>query len=310
MRILVVGAGSTGGYFGARLAQAGRDVTFLVRPARAARLRADGLQIMSPHGDLTIRPQLVTAGEIAGPFDAVLLTVKAFSLDAALDDLAPAVGDATMVMPVLNGMRHLDVLTARFGAGAVIGGVCKVAATLDADGRIRQLAKFQELTYGELGGAASERTDRLHAAMQGAGFAARLSRTIERDMWEKWIMLASVGAITCLMRGTVGQVASASGGAAFSLGLLAECAAVAAASGHGASDGFLEATRAALTSKESGQTTSMYRDLTNGLPVEADQIVGDLLARADALGVPAPLLRTAFTHLSVYQAARGQGARG
>src|SRR6201997_4314975 len=106
MSILVLGAGATGGYFGGRLAAAGRDVTFLVRPARAANLQAKGLQIKSPHGDVTLKPQLVTAGNIAGPFDAVLLTVKAFSLDRALDDLAPAVGPETMILPVLNGMKH------------------------------------------------------------------------------------------------------------------------------------------------------------------------------------------------------------
>src|SRR6185295_7363653 len=99
LRILIVGAGATGGYFGGRLAQAGRDVTFLVRPARAAQIRADGLRIVSPHGDATVKPALVTAGEIPGPYDAALLSVKAYALDAALRDLAPAVGPRTMIVP-------------------------------------------------------------------------------------------------------------------------------------------------------------------------------------------------------------------
>ena len=153
MRILVVGAGSTGGYFGGRLAQAGRDVTFLVRPGRAAYLREKGLQIISPNGDLTLTPRLVTAGEIDAPYDAILLTVKAFSLEAALEDFAPAVGRETMILPVLNGMRHVDVLVARFGEKAVLGCVCKVATMVDEEGRIVQLAKFQELAYGEMKGA-------------------------------------------------------------------------------------------------------------------------------------------------------------
>src|SRR5271165_6604065 len=116
MRLLVVGAGATGGYFGGRLAQAGRDVTFLVRPRRAAQLRADGLQIVSPHGDVTLSPPIVTADTIPGPFDIVLLTVKAFSLDAALADVAPAVGKETMILPFLNGMRHVEAITERFSA--------------------------------------------------------------------------------------------------------------------------------------------------------------------------------------------------
>src|ERR1041384_1277995 len=143
MRLLVIGAGATGGYFGGRLAQAGRDVTFLVRPRRAAQLREGGLQIVSPHGDVTVRPKLVTADDLAGHYDAVLLAVKAYSLAAAINDFGAAVGPQTTIVPVLTGMRHIDVLEERFGKEAVAGGVCKVATTIDADGRIVQLAPFQ-----------------------------------------------------------------------------------------------------------------------------------------------------------------------
>jgi 2-dehydropantoate 2-reductase len=302
MRILVVGAGSTGGYFGGRLAKAGRDVTFLVRPTRAEQLRRNGLQIVSPNGDLTLRPQIVTAVEIRGPFDVVLLTVKAFSLEAALDDLAPAVGPETMILPVLNGMRHVDALIARFGEKPVIGGVCKVATTLDKDGRIVQLRPFHDLIYGELSGKASARTDRLDAVMQGAGFNAELSRTIEREMWEKWVLLATMGATTCLMRGNLGEIEAAPGGVDFMLGVLAEVVAVATAAGHAPSDDFVQSTKAMLTAKGSSQAPSMYRDLQQGYPVEAEQIVGDLVARAKRLKVPTPLLAAAFTHLMIYQA--------
>ena len=222
MRLLVVGAGSTGGYFGGRLAQAGRDVTFLVRPRRAAQLRESGLQIVSPHGNVTVRPKLVTAGEIEAPYDAVLLGVKAYSLDAAIDDFAAAVGPETTIIPTLNGMRHIDILEERFGKEPVAGGVCKVAATIDPDGRIVQLAQFQELVYGERDGSVSQRMERLHAFMQGAGFDARLSRSIEYEMWEKWTMLATLGGITCLMRGNIGEVVAAPGGASFIVSFLDE----------------------------------------------------------------------------------------
>jgi 2-dehydropantoate 2-reductase len=301
MRILVVGAGSTGGYFGGRLAEAGRDVTFLVRKARAALLQANGLQVLSPNGDFTLTPQLVTAGNIAGPFDAVLLTVKAFSLDAALDDLAPAVGPETMILPVLNGMRHVGILAARFGEKAVVGCVCRVATTIDDQGRIVQLTKLHDLAYGEMSGAPSSRTMQLDAVMQGAGFEARLSRTIEREMWEKWILLATVGGITCLMRGNVGEIVAAPGGAPFVLRFLEEVVSVVTAVGHPPSEAFLTSTRALLTEKGSTLTSSMYRDLQGSRPIEADQIIGDLLARARSVDVPTPLLATAYTHLSIYQ---------
>jgi 2-dehydropantoate 2-reductase len=300
MRILVVGAGSTGGYFGGRLAQAGRDVTFLVRPERAARLRADGLQILSPHGDATLTPQLVTAADLGGSFDAVLLTVKAFSLDAAMDDITPAVGRDTMILPVLNGMSHVGRLAARFGERAVVGCVCKVATSLDDRGRIVQLAPFQELVYGEMNGAPSDRTERLDAVMQGAGFDARLSRTIEREMWEKWALLATMGGITCLMRGNVGEIVEA-GGVPVVHRFLDEVVSTVTAAGHPPSEGFMARARAMLTEKGSTQTSSMYRDLQGGGPIEADQIIGDLLAHARRLDVPTPLLAAAYTQLLIYQ---------
>lgn len=301
MRLLVVGAGSTGGYFGGRLAQAGRDVTFLVRPRRAAQLRESGLQIVSPHGNVTVRPKLVTAGEIEAPYDAVLLGVKAYSLDAAIDDFAAAVGPETTIIPTLNGMRHIDILEERFGKEPVAGGVCKVAATIDPDGRIVQLAQFQELAYGERDGSVSQRMERLHAFMQGAGFDARLSHSIEYEMWEKWTMLATLGGITCLMRGNIGEVVAAPGGASFILSFLDEVVSVASAVGEAPKPAFLEGARKTLTTPGSTQSPSMFRDLQQGSPIEADQIIGDLLARGTNAGIPTPLLAAAYAHLSVYQ---------
>ena len=301
MRILVVGAGATGGYFGGRLAQAGRDVTFLVRPARAEQLRANGLQIVSPHGDVTLTPQVVTSGDVSSSYDVVLLSVKAYALESALDDLAPAVGTETMILPFLNGMRHIDVLAARFGDAAVLGGVCVVATNLDDAGRIVQLAEIQQLTYGERAGTLSDRIQALDELLQSAGFDARSSTQIMQAMWEKWVMLASLGAITCLMRGTVGDIEAVPGGADLALQTLAECGAVATASGYPPGDEFLTRTKGALTAHGSALASSMYRDLQQGRPVEVDQILGDLLDRARSHGVPAPLLTAAFVQLSTYQ---------
>jgi 2-dehydropantoate 2-reductase len=307
MRILVVGAGSTGGYFGGRLAQAGRDVTFLVRPARAERLRANGLQIVSPHGDVTLAPRLVTAGNIAGAFDVVLVTVKAFALGPAIDDMAPAVGPDTMILPVLNGMKHVDVLTSRFGDKAVIGGVCKIATVVD-QGRIVQLTKLQDLAYGELDGSVSARLKEVDRSMQVAGFDARLSTTIMREMWEKWVLLAAMGGINCLMRGSIGEIAAAPGGTDFVLSFLEEIVSVVGAAGHSMSEEFAAGARALLTAKGSPQTSSMYRDLEKGNEIEADQIVGDLLVRGRQAGMATPLLAAAYTHLSIYRARRVRDA--
>ena len=301
MKMLIVGAGSTGGYFGARLIQAGRDVTFLVRPARAQALRASGLQVLSPRGDFRVAPRLMLAGEIDKPFDIVLVTVKAFGLPAAIEDFAAAVGPQTLILPVLNGMKHVDDLQARFGAERVVGGVCRVSTTLDAEGRIVHLAPLHELVYGELDGSRSARIEALHAFLSDAGFDAQLSTQIAQDLWNKWILLASLGGVCALARGSVGEIAASDGGGDFVRAFLAEASAVADAAGFAPSPQAIEFTLGVLTTAGSPLTSSMYRDLVAGERVEADQILGDLRARARLAGVATPLVSTAFIQLDVHQ---------
>ncbi len=304
MRILIVGAGSTGGYFGGRLAEAGRDVTFLVRPGRAQQLKANGLHIISPCGDAAVTPKLVTADTIAAPYDAILLTVKAYSLDAALKDIAPAVGPTTMIAPVLNGMRHVGSIVAAFGQDALVGGLCRIAAALDDQGRILHLSPFHDLVYGEMNGSRSARIVQLDAVMQNAVFDARLSSAIEQDMWDKWIFLATLAGVTCLMRGAIGDIVGAPGGADFVERFLDEVVAVATAQGHAPGASVLANTRALLTTEGSTLTSSMARDLARNGPIEADQIIGDLLARGREAQVQTPLLAAAYTHLAVYESVR------
>ncbi|KMO37427.1 2-dehydropantoate 2-reductase [Methylobacterium variabile] len=312
MRVLVVGAGATGGYFGARLAAAGRDVTFLVRPGRAARLAEAGLSVRSPLGDFSVpAPATVTAATIPGPFDLVLLSCKAYDLDGALDDVAPAVGPDTMVLPILNGMAHLDALDARFGPGRVLGGSCAIAATLSPEGEIVQMSELHALTFGERDGTRTERIARVAALMEGTGFAARLSDKILLEMWEKWVFLATLASGTCLMRATVGDIVAAPGGRELMLGLLDECRSIAAGAGHAPRDKFLETSRGTLTAPGSAFTASMLRDIARGARIEADHIVGDLLARGRAAAPDGawPRLATAYTHLKAYEnrRAREQG---
>jgi len=276
-------------------------VTFLVRPSRAKQLGRDGLRIISPHGDAVLTPKLVSAEEIDTPYDLVLLSVKAYALEAAMNDFAAAVGPETMIFPVLNGMRHVDLLTKRFGEHPVIGGVCQIASEIDDKGRIVQLADFQQLVYGERNRETTPRLRTLDATLQGGGFDARLSTDIMQAMWEKWVQLASLGAITCLMRGTIGEIVDAPGGADLSLRVLDESAAVATACGHKPSEALLSRHAGALTAPGSPLTSSMYRDLRKGAPVEADHILGDFIERGDAHKVATPLLKAAFINLRVYQ---------
>jgi 2-dehydropantoate 2-reductase len=305
MRILVVGAGAVGGYFGGRLAEAGRDVTFLVRPKRAEQIQAQGLRILSPrYGDFTVRPKLITAAQIGSPYDVIFLSVKSYNLARAIDDFAPAVGPRTVIIPVLNGMRHIDVLTERFGKDAVLGGVCYVATEMDSQGRIIQLADFQSFDYGELDGKKTSRIEAVHQVCQGAGFDTAISGDILRDMWQKWVLLASLGAITCLLRGNIGEIAAVPGGADLSLSALRECAAIAGACGYPLSEAFLAAKSSQFIAPASSLTSSMYRDLKVQAPVEVDSILGDLIERGRKYGVSVPIVQAAFVSLTIYQQGR------
>jgi 2-dehydropantoate 2-reductase len=306
MRILVVGAGAIGGYFGGRLLQAGRDVTFLVRPRRAAELAAAGLVIKSPNGDVTLKdPPVVQADKLSDKFDVVLLSCKAFDLDDAIRSFAPAVGPQTVILPLLNGMLHLDVLDREFGHQRVLGGLCAIAATLNEHRQIVQLAPMQSLGFGERDGKLSDRVRAIAEAMAGGKFGAAASEQIIQDMWEKWVFLASLAASTCLMRAPVGDILAAPGGKDFILGMLDECGAVAAAESHTPSGPFFERARGMLTAEGSQLTASMFRDIKAGAPVEADHVIGDLIARGDAAKVPVPKLRTAYRHLKAYENQRG-----
>jgi len=305
VRFLVVGAGAIGGYFGGRLLEAGRDVTFLVRPGRAAQLASTGLIIRSRLGDVALAsPPRVLASELSAPFDVVLLSCKAYDLEPAMASFAPAVGPDTAILPLLNGLRHLDRLSDRFGGDPVLGGQCFISASLDPGGVIVHLNESHTVSFGERGGARSPRVQAIAAAMVGARFDARASDEILQEMWEKWVFIAAGAGITCLMRAPVGDIVAA-GGADLAVALLDECGAVAEAAGCAPRPDSVKRNRALLTAAGSDLTASMLRDVDRSAPTEVDHIIGDMLRRrGDAPGADHSLLRIAYTHLKAYEARR------
>jgi 2-dehydropantoate 2-reductase len=302
VRILVVGAGAIGGYFGARLAAAGRDVTFLVRERRAEQLRRNGLAVISPLGNLHLpTPALASAKDLKDSYGLVIVSSKSYDLESSMEDFANAMGPNSHVLPLLNGMRHLDVLDARFGPRRVLGGLARISSTLDAAGNIHQLGTFNALAFGSrLAGEAP--IEDVAAVLRVPGFDALLSRDILHEMWEKWVFIAAAAATTCLMRATVGDIVAADA-QDIPLRLYEECAAIAAANGFPPRDSATQAGLAVLTTPGSSFTASMLRDIEQGSRIEADQIVGDLLGRGTK-APPAPLLITAFAHLRAYEARR------
>jgi 2-dehydropantoate 2-reductase len=302
VKILVVGAGAIGGYFGARLAAAGRDVTFLVRERRAQQLRSNGLVVMSPLGNVKLpAPSTVSAKELNGHYGLIIVSSKSYDLESSIEDFANAMGPDSHVLPLLNGMRHLDVLDARFGRRRVLGGLARISSTLDAEGRIHQLGPYNALVYGSRDDRESPLDD-VAEVLRDPGFDALMSKDILHEMWEKWVFIAAAASSTSFMRATVGDIVAADA-QDIPVRLLEECGAIGAANGFPPREDATNAALAVLTAPGSAFTASMLRDIEQGSRIEADHIVGDLLRRASK-APPTPLLSTAFAHLRVYEARR------
>lgn len=308
MKILVLGAGATGGFFGGRLANAGADVTFLVRPKRQALLAANGLRIESARGNIALPVATVTKANASDGYDVVIVSCKAYDLDSAIDAIRPAVGERTYILPLLNGLKHLDILDAAFGRDRVLGGTCHIGVTLVDGGTIRHLNAFDILTHGFRTEGQRTFCEALQREFQRGGFEVRLSEDIVGAMWEKWVLLATLAGMTCLMRGSIGEIVATDAGKQRISDMLDECTAVAAASGQSPSDQAIAQVRDTLTQEGSTLTSSMLRDMLSGGRVEADHILGDLVSRAEALAVATPLLRLAYIHLQVYQNRLAAGA--
>ena len=304
MKILVLGAGAVGGYFGGRMAEAGADVTFLVRPARAELMAKNGLRIKGGKaGDLTLKAKCVVEAQVKPDYDVVMFTAKAYDLGSALDAIAPAMaGGKGCVLPFLNGMSHLDALDARFGRDRVMGGVAYIASQLSPEGVILHLNDLHRVVFGPRAASQKSVCDALSAALTGVKFDWKQLDNVEQAMWDKWVLLASLAGITCLMRAAVGDIVATGSGEKLILALLAENASVAKAEGYATPEPVMANYRSMLTQKSSTFTASMLRDVESGGQAEGDHILGALLARARKHGVAAPVLETAVTNLEAYAA--------
>ena len=312
MRILVLGAGAIGGYFGGRLVQAGADVTFLVRERRAAQLHADGLVVRSPHGDFTTPVQTRLASVLDGGFDLVLLACKAYDLDAAITSIRPAVGGGTHVLPLLNGVAHLETLQAAFGGARVLGGSCAIPVTLAGSGEIVQLMPLHRIVFGLLpssGGDAQDKLRELLALLRATPVDAVLAPDIWQELWEKFVGLATLAASTCLMRAAIGDIVASDGGAAYIAATYDACVRAAEAAGHPPREKAMAGFREMLQQRGSTLTSSMLRDIEAGARTEGEHIVADMLHRVQALGVDPAALRPAWMHLQSYEQRRRREMR-
>ncbi|USL59780.1 ketopantoate reductase family protein [Pantoea ananatis] len=301
MRILMVGAGATGGYFGARLIQAGQNVTFLVREGRFNQLQQTGLVLQTRSGQETLEPQLVTAARLDAHYDLIILTVKSTGLAQAIEDIQPAVGPQTLIMPILNGMRHIDTLLAHFGADRVIGGLCKINATLNDKGHVVQLTPLHQIYYGALDGNNDDRLQQVDVALRGSAVETFFSDNIIGELWEKWLLLSTLGAVCCLARGNTQQILAQAGGEMLLQGIYSEVLQIICAEGYQPRPAITAKIYEFLNDPSTPMTSSMYRDLTQGFAIEADAIIGDLLRRASHHSMTVPLLNAVNVNLQIYQ---------
>jgi len=303
MKLLVLGAGGIGGYFGGRLAQAGVDTTFLVRPKRREQIAANGLVIESPLGNARIAARAVVAGELQPGYDLVLFTCKAYDLDSAMDAIAPAVTGACAVLPLLNGLAHLDRLDQRFGAANVMGGTCQINVGLAPDGTVKHMEPLNRILFGERDRSKSARAQAFAQALATTNIDWTWSEDILQDLWEKFVFLSALAATTCLFRGNVGEIMATAEGRAIVTRCYGANVAIARAEGHAPREPMLSWGLERLT-RPGPQSASMLRDMEAGKPVEADHIVGHMLSLARKHGIDDTVLAMALTHLKTYEARR------
>jgi 2-dehydropantoate 2-reductase len=307
MKILVLGAGGIGGYFGGRLAEAGTDVTFLVRPLRREQLARDGLCVESPLGGLRMAAKTVTAAEVRPDYDLVLFTCKAYDLDSAMEAIAAAICDRTAIVPLLNGIAHFEKLDRRFGRERVVGGTCQINVTLRADGVVFHADPLQRIYFGERDRSISARIQALADAFAKTRVEWKLSEDIEQDLWDKVVFLSALAATSCLFRGNVGEIVASSGGREAMERALDTNIEIAKREGHPPRAEAMAFARERLTATGGSWSASMLRDLEAGRAVEADHIVGWMLGLARRHGIDAPILSLAYTHLKAYEARRAAG---
>ncbi|MBW5446006.1 2-dehydropantoate 2-reductase [Cohnella sp. CFH 77786] len=303
MRILVAGAGAVGGYAAARMLEAGADVTLLVRENRRRQLERDGLAVISPLGDYAGVPKLISAGEAGEPYDLIVIAMKAYGLENALRDLRPYVGAQTVLLPFLNGFRHMDEIAAAFPGQPLLGGVARIESTLDESGRIVHFAPYHSYTYGRVEGMTDERYAALQAKLSSIPLL-REHEDIVRDLWEKYLFITVMSGLTTLFDASAGEIRDVPDGMSWFERLFAETAETIRAAGGRLSDGIETRQLQVVAGMSAGSTTSMLRDLRQGLPTEAAHIHGYLLEQARRHGVRVPLLETVFQRLAIYESKR------
>ncbi|WP_099303754.1 ketopantoate reductase family protein [Bacillus sp. Marseille-P3800] len=300
MRILTVGAGGVGGYFGARLAEKGEDVTFLVREKKKARLLETGLTVESIHGNIELTPSLLTTSEYAEPFDLVLFTTKSYQLQQAIEDVRPFVGEHTLLLPLLNGVAHYEILDQAFKHN-VIGGLCFIESAVDSDDTILQTSQVHRLVYGSRTEKQEQAVEKLHAHLSGTKAEFTLSTNVEQEIWHKYLFITVASGITTLFRSSIGPIRELEEGKTFIRKLLTECTAIMKAEGAPLSPTIISDHMHTFESVGFGMKSSMLRDMERQSTTEAHHLQGYLVEKGLKHDIEPPSLLAVFTNLRLYE---------
>ncbi len=299
MRVVVMGSGGTGGYFGAKLARAGEDVTFVARGQHLAAMRAGGLRVKSAaEGEWTVRASAVDRLDGAPPADLVLFCVKSFDTEEAAALIRPAVGPATGVLSIQNGVDNEEKLERVLGPGHVLGGAARVFATIEAPGVITHTFGGH-VTFGEMDGRESDRARRFLAACQKASIPAELVKDVDRALWEKYVFLTTHAGMTALTRCPAGVLRSIPEVREVYRRLLTELLAIARAVGVTLDDTVLDLKFLDVVAPSA--SSSLHHDLTHGKRLELDALHGHAVRLAERHGVPAPTLFAVYAALRPYR---------
>jgi len=304
MKLLIVGAGAIGGYFGGRLLEQGQNVTFLVRDKRKEQLIKTGLNIESINGNVELVPRLITVNDIGEKFDLIIISTKSYHLTQVINDVRPFVNEDTIILPLLNGIGHLDQLVDAFGEDAVIGGLCFIETTLDEHGTILQKSPLHQLIYGERSGEITPRIEKLKTVFNGANASFDLSKQINQEMWHKYLFITVMSGITSLMESPIGPIMELESGRNTIASLLEELGTVMKKIDAPIQDTITEKLFTKISTMPLNMKSSMQRDMEKSLPLEADHLQGLLLQHAKTHGIPTPILETIYTKLKVYEKQR------
>jgi len=300
MKILIVGAGGIGGYYGSKLMLAGADVTYLLREKRQAHIEKHGLVVETPQGTYTVHPKTITAQELGPTYDLIILAPKAFDLEDSLQAISGA-SSRGFILPFLNGLAHIEQLDQHFGRERVMGGIAHIAATITETGAVKQLTDLHVLTVGARAPSQETVAKEFYGLCQKTDFNAVYSDNIEQALWDKWTFLSTLAGMTTLCNGSIGEIVATPDGEALTKTMYKQCCAIADAHGYAIAASVQTKSTEMLTLVGSPMTASMLRDLNAGNKTEHVHILLEMIKKAQSKQLDCDLIKMAYTHIEVIQ---------